>query len=175
MKIDISRLSEGTHQLTHHVGPAFFKAYEERIIESAEVDLQLELSKSRRLVDIRLAFSGTALVACDRCLQPYSQPIAGQVRLVYSYDSSLKEMDDAEDIVYIEQETQELDISQDIYDYLTLALPQRRVPEGCPGAMCPPEVLAILEGETDEEEEEGAIDPRWADLQKLKEKQQPDN
>lgn len=74
-------------------------------------------------VDVECSISGTVTVPCDRCLDELELEVETGFSEVYTPD------------------TAELDLSQDVYDYVCTALPLQRVhPEG----ECNPETIKFL-------------------------------
>ncbi len=90
----------------------------------------------------------------------------GEQKLVVSLTKD--KFEDGDDIVSLPLEASEIDISQYLYEYVTLLLPQRRIhpdnEEGSSG--CNQEALKILNKLSAKEEDK--IDPRWEALKKIK-------
>ena len=78
--------------------------------------------------------------------------------------------------MYVSNQEPELVLIQEFYDFINLSVPIRKVPD--PDVhICDPKVLELLglneKGEQiipEKEDEEEIIDPRWAELKKLKDK-----
>jgi len=117
------------------------------------------------------ALSYEQTVACDRCLTPIVQPVAGTVRLlvvVSSPQPTAEEIElSTEDLEILFLEGDELDTDRILIEQLQLNIPMRAVcKEDCQG-LCPEcGVNRNLEGCGCEET---TIDPRWEVLRDLKE------
>ena len=80
-------------------------------------------------------------VPCDRCLDELEMPVDSYIALSVKYgaEENAEEHQEGErEIVFIPEDSAELDLSQVIYDYVCLSLPMQRVhePGGCnPAAM----------------------------------------
>jgi uncharacterized metal-binding protein YceD (DUF177 family) len=62
----------------------------------------------------------------------------------------------------------ELDLSQPIYEMISLCLPMRFTCENV-GQNCDPEMEKLIQGESNEKmDESDSVDPRWEALKKLK-------
>jgi uncharacterized metal-binding protein YceD (DUF177 family) len=174
--IEIQKLKPGTHHFDFVVDDAFFAGRENSPIQKANVALAVQLDKSPTLMDARFSMYGVVELACDRCLQPYPQTVSGDARVIYSMDRSVKGSH-GEDIVYVRPDTVHLDLQQEIYDFIVLQIPLKKIPQGCPGPMCPPTVAQYIVDMVDEakahvelrpEGEPATVDPRWEQLKKLR-------
>ena len=110
---------------------------------------------------------GTINVQCDRCGDPFDFPVWGERKFIVSLTND--KFDDGDDIASLSLDASEIDISQNLYEYVNLLLPQRRIhpskEDGTSG--CNAEALKIL-NKFSEKEEENKIDPRWDALKKIK-------
>jgi uncharacterized metal-binding protein YceD (DUF177 family) len=169
--IEIPKLRPGVNMDEFHVDSAFFQEFEYSLIQEGEVDIQAEITKSETHLDANFHFTGHINLECDRCLEIYPHQIDFQIRIIFAYDESLEF--DTDEVLLIEREDPVIYLANDFYDFISLQIPLRKVPE--PEVhVCPPEVLAYLDGsyegewEDDSAEEEGEIDPRWEALKKFK-------
>jgi uncharacterized metal-binding protein YceD (DUF177 family) len=90
-------------------------------------------------------------------------------RIIYAFD---REMDfEGYDVMYTNPQESQLSILQELYDFIILALPLRKVPPA-DVHLCAPAVLRLLglneQGEAIEEADDTPVDPRWAKLKALK-------
>jgi len=170
--INIARMSEGQYEEEFDVNQSFFEQIEDSLIENGQVHVKLEMEKRPGYLNVWFVSKGEVEVACDRCSLPYMQPIDGRDRMIYSFDPEMKFEDD--EVVYVSPEESHLSIAQEIYDFISLAVPMRRVPEEC-GPKCDPEVLKVLglgdsseENEGEEANADEPVDERWSALKKLR-------
>ena len=100
-------------------------------------------------------------------VDPFDFPVWGERKFIVSLTND--KFDDGDDIASLSLEASEIDISQNLYEYATLLLPQRRIhpakEDGTSG--CNANALKILNKLTTKEEEQ-ATDPRWDALKKIK-------
>lgn len=168
--INVARLKQGKHEESFQIGRPFFEHFDHSLIQKADIQLDLALNKTASHLDVVFRFSGWAELPCDRCNQPYRQPIERTERIIYSFNAD--QSFDFEEVIIINREESELSIAQEIYDFILVSIPMRRVP--APELhLCDPEVLKMLgldeAGEPlPEEEQNEEIDPRWEALKKLK-------
>ncbi|QZE13806.1 DUF177 domain-containing protein [Halosquirtibacter laminarini] len=176
-KILFSGLKEGIHEFEFTLDDCFFSFYKEGEILGGDVACRVILEKRTSLMTLTIQVNGDARVVCDRCLEEYNQNIKNEVSLFVKFGDPKTNMDD--DIIYVDPDEYELELSQYLYEFTSLALPFRHVhPEDEQGnSMCNPEMLERLDcysGDFDDsyeedevEEEEEVIDPRWNELKKI--------
>lgn len=172
-RIELPKLAPGKHDFTFEVGDAFFAAHAESFVTHGSLQIDVTIQRSRTLIDLRIRMKGWLELACDRCLRGYHQPLSTEHRLVFTHNTSIEEVEGAE-VQYIPAATRFLELAQDFYDYIHLSVPYRRIPPDCPGANCPPEVLALLAESEKPKEVVNEPDPRWAALQALRGKEETD-
>lgn len=144
--IPISGLEIGAHQYDFLIDGKFFEAFEESEINVCRVELRLELIRQTDMILLQFFLKGTVELACDRCLDPYEQPIETEEHVVLKFKSRTSDVKKDEDD-YILPEQEEIDIRQYIYDFICLQIPYRKVhPEDEDGnSQCDPEVLRKIE------------------------------
>ena len=106
---------------------------------------------------------GYVIVECDRCLEEMELPIESYDELIVKYGE--REETETEEVVVISPKEHDLDVSQFIYEYISLQVPMRNVhDEEENGQSCDPAVLKALEDLQPKEDEEPPSDPRWDGL-----------
>lgn len=165
-------LKDGHHEYRLEVTDAFFEAFPYSEIHKAAVAVTVEMIKRPQMLTFDITLNGVVGLPCDRCGNGYRQDVEGQFQLVINLNGDT--FNDEDDLISLPPGAHEIDLSQYVYEYLTLLLPSRRVcgepPDPTKGD-CDPEILAKLDelkpGEH-EEEAPGETDPRWDALKNLK-------
>lgn len=172
LTIELPKLKNGKNEFHFEIGKQFFVHFESSLVQEGRVSVTLQLFKSLNQLDAHFRFQGEIELLCDRCMIPFAYPIDREQRLIYAYrDSSGIEDNESEDeVIYMEPKNHELNISQEVYDFICLEVPIRKVPAGCEED-CPNNPLKTLKdqgliGEVEETEE--YTDPRWEALKKFK-------
>lgn len=158
-RVSIANLADGLHQETLHpsaddlgLDPATFS--------DVTVDVTLDIAERRVLA----AFTARARarLTCDRTLDLYDQPVAGDHSVLFSDDAAaLAADDDGDDAVQpLAADAQDLDLTGPVHDTLVLALPLRRVSPAAEVAEIPTAFGGPADGEP--------ADDRWAALQALR-------
>jgi uncharacterized metal-binding protein YceD (DUF177 family) len=163
--IQLSGLKEGHHTIDFEIDKAFFDQFEESEVKEGSLIANIEMDKRTTHLDLKIGISGSVRVSCDRCLEMFSQPVTSENRLLIKFGKSLEDIDP--DILSVPVDEHELDLQQQIYEFIMLALPIRRVhPADKKGkSTCDPVMLKKLEELIIEEEKDN--DPRWDELRKL--------
>jgi len=165
--IQFAGLKSGEHKFDYVIDDAFFKDREYSEVQQARINTQVTLINEPHLLVFDIKMEGTINVLCDRCGDPFDFPVWGEQKLIVSLTHD--KFDDGDDIVSIPFESSEIDISQNLYEYVNLLLPQRRIhpdkEDGTSG--CNSDALKRLEKFT-EKETEKKIDPRWDALKNIK-------
>jgi uncharacterized metal-binding protein YceD (DUF177 family) len=161
----LSGLKEGHHAVDFEIDKEFFELFEESEVKEGSLIANIEMDKRSTHLDLIIRVSGSVRISCDRCLEMFSQPIASENRLLVKFGKSIDDTDP--DILSIPIYENELDLHQQLYEFIMLALPIKRVHplDKNRKSMCDPGMLKKLEELIIEEEKED--DPRWDELKKL--------
>jgi uncharacterized protein len=161
----LSGLKEGHHTLDFEIDKEFFEQIEESEVKEGSLIANIELDKRTTHIDLTIRVSGSVRVSCDRCLEMFSQPVSSENRILVKFGKSIDDIDP--DIISVSADENELDLQQQLYEFIMLALPIKRVhPADKKGrSTCDPVMLKKLEELIIEEEKEN--DPRWDELKKL--------
>lgn len=163
--IKFAGLPVGTHEFEFDVKSKFFEQFADSEITNTNIRVVLTLLKQNHLMQMHFKLSGTIEVECDRCLIAYDLPVKHEENLVVKFGNP-KESND--EILVIPEGTGEADVSHYLYEYITLALPNRRVPcEIDSKFKCDTETLEKLNNTSIEEDEKNE-NPIWEQLNKLK-------
>lgn len=162
-------LKDGEHRFDYIIDDAFFKDREYSEVKEARIVTQVVLTKATHLLVFDIKMDGTINVPCDRCGDHFDFPVWGERKFIVSLTND--KFEEGDDIVSLSLEAPDIDISQQLYEYAILLLPQRRIhpskDDGTSG--CNASALKIL-NKLSTKEEEPATDPRWDVLKKIKQK-----
>lgn len=169
-KIRIAGVEIGTYSYSMICDKAFFELSEISELEDGLLNLQIEMDKSEKMLDLKFRFAGKVVAPCDRCLDPVTIPMDFDEQLIVNLVPEVEEdFENDENIWMVDENIYELDLFHFIYETIRLALPHRIVhPDDENGnSTCNPEVLKKLESlkQTEKPQE---IDERWAALKDLK-------
>ncbi len=161
----LSGLKEGHHTVDFEIDNKFFEQFEESEVKEGSLIANIAMDKRSTHLDMQIKVSGSVRVSCDRCLEMFSQPVNSENRLLVKFGKTIEDTDP--DILSVSFDEYELDLKQQIYEFIMLALPIKRVhPADKNGkSTCDPVMLKKLDELVIDEEKEN--DPRWDELKKL--------
>ncbi|MCX6312634.1 MAG: DUF177 domain-containing protein [Bacteroidetes bacterium] len=170
-KIPFTSLKDGSHDFKFEVTSSFFEAFPYSEIKKGTVHIDVTLVKHFHIMTLTIVMKGEVEQVCDRCGNDYQQPVQGERTLVVHLNAD--SFEDEDDLISLPESVHALDLSQYLYEYISLLVPSRRVCGGKPEGSneCDPEMIEKLEklrAGSDSEEEEKPIDPRWDSLKNLK-------
>jgi uncharacterized metal-binding protein YceD (DUF177 family) len=146
------------------VDKKFFEAIENPDVLDCQLYLKLELDKQERMMVLNFTIRGHLEVACDRCLDPFKLPV--EIEEHYFIKFGEERMEESETVLVIPEAEYQLDISDLVYDYVSLSIPIRKVhPEDANGnPTCDPDTYSRLKEHAPRE----GSDPRWDALRNIK-------
>ena len=156
--LPLNGLAQGRTVFDWKAGKEFFEAFDNAEILSSALDVHVTVEKSGRYIGIDLEIEGNVTVPCDRCLEDLVLPVSVSPRFSVKFGEEPREQ--AEDskegereILYLPASDADLDLSQIVYDFVSISLPLQRVhPEG----ECNPEMTRYLgDGGSSAREPEG--------------------
>ena len=111
--VDLNGIGSGVKTLGAVADKKFFESFGNDDILDAEVNVDFDIRNRGTSVDVACRIKGNVTVCCDLCLDPLTLVVATEFEENYV------------------PEGQEIDLSQDVYDYIITSLPLRRVhPQG---------------------------------------------
>jgi uncharacterized protein len=167
MIIDTSGIRDGHSTLRQN---AELESVRENLPSFSEpVICVVEIERHDAVIVAELRFSGSFELQCDRCLEAYPHPVAGEIRLVLQEaDGKSGPAPDNEtaDYYYNSQDFL-VDVSPSIYDEIMTSLPLKALcSENCKGIAVESKSGAPAEAVPGA----AAVDPRWEALRKLQQK-----
>lgn len=138
--IPIKGLSQGKHSYQFIIDDAFFKEYDESLISSADLTVNVVLNRQTTFIEIEGEFFGKVKSDCDRCLGELDIELDFNASVVVKFNSEIESEEDSE-IIFLSPSESELDLSQYFYDYISLALPLQKTHS--PGE-CDPQMIEKL-------------------------------
>ena len=172
-KIKFTGLKDGLHTFTYNIGNEFFEQFEFTDVKGANVVVEVSLNKQPTMMIADFNLSGEVDLMCDRCTDNVAIPIESDEELIYKFTED--EFED-EKVVSVYHNEIEIDLTQPIFEFITLAIPSKRLHlDGECNQTMLKEINNYLLVEEDESQieptddlKEEEIDPRWSALNKLK-------
>lgn len=161
--IPISGLALGKHSFQYEITDDFFKGMDYSEIQQGKVSINLNIDREETMLTLTFNIEGTVRVMCDRCADEFDLPIENNQ--VFYIKLGTENAEESDDVAVVPADQHDFDLTSLLYEFIILSIPMHRVhPEG----ECNPEVIDMLNGMQEvEEEEEETIDPRWAALKDI--------
>jgi uncharacterized metal-binding protein YceD (DUF177 family) len=166
--IEFKGLKEGLHEFGLEINNQFFAHFEESPVDNGDLEVKVILEKRSSFLKLYLQIEGWVELTCDRCLEIYQQPVESETEVFVKFGDG--EDDDGENIIWVDPEEHQINLSQIIYEYIVLAIPMRRVhPKNSEGKRgCNHEMIEnIKKYKHSKNEDEVKTDPRWDALRRL--------
>lgn len=175
-------LANGTHSFTYAINKSFFSQIGDSLIEDGELTAEVVMTKSEQMLKLKFYISGTVKTICDICLGEVNYFIDDcEEDIIVKFGETTEEID--ETLFQLAHEENEISVAQWIYEFICTSLPVRITHED---GECDQNMLNELQHylvsdvnirENDDEQESNSeddndepIDPRWAALKGLRDK-----
>ena len=144
-------LANGQHDFSYSVDDKFFNEFGHSDVKKGKVEVAVELIKQERVLLLNFRFEGWIRMTCHRCLEEFDYPIIGTNRLIVKLGNRAEE--ESDQVIVIPAESNELNLSQYIFEFIELLIPLRVVhPDDAKGnSTCNPEVLKVMNRHIDNE------------------------
>lgn len=165
-KINIVGLSNKAHHFHYSLDDSFFGQYGREIFAGGKFAADIELIKHETFLEGAFKITGSALLTCDRSLEPFEEPLAVTRRMVFKYGDEPREMSD--EVTVISRDTVDIDVGQLMYEFIALEVPMRRIHPRLRHADDDSGHGKLIYTATTEPADKESIDPRWEKLKNLK-------
>lgn len=171
MQIEIEPLSETSKPFAHTYAPAALPLTDEgaRLLTDAQVAGRI--SRKRQRVHVQGTITAEVEVHCDRCLAPMTVPVKTEFDVSYDpagMEEATENELQADDLATSVYSGDSLDLDELVREQLLLALPTRSLCRAECRGMCPTCGIDLNTQTCDCAQKE--IDPRWAGLAALKDR-----
>lgn len=170
-KIPFTGLKVGKHNFKFEVGDAFFNEFEYSLVKSGKLTVDLEMDKQETLLILLFEINGDIYLNCDVCLADYPSAVNIKERQIVKFTGDEHLEDDTEEIVLLNHNEFEIDISSLIYEYINLAVPYiSRCDDEGNTQWCDKEMIQKLDELSGQKNEDNnsTDDPRWEALKNIK-------
>jgi uncharacterized metal-binding protein YceD (DUF177 family) len=160
--IDIYKLTDGNHEFDFEFDSRFFDLFEDSIIKNGAGEVKVLLDKTASMLLLTFKLDAEIELTCDRSLDLFMHQVKESNDVRLKYGDHWEELND--DLILIPVNTQKVDVAQFVYEFLTLAIPMKKLH---PKFQDEEEFISMDESDSDSSSDQ-PIDPRWNELKKLK-------
>lgn len=167
MKINILNIKDGEYPISFSVSSEELEINDYKFDSDIEINVKMIKSSSQILMEIYTY--GVLNTQCDWCLDNIRFEVRNNFTMIYLYERQIhqkEEYEEDDNLKYISLHQPEIDIKNDVRDYVLLSIPMRTVPEEKDGicTYCKRNVYEIYSFKKNNE------NPVWEKLKKLKQK-----
>ena len=162
--IRIRGIKDGNHKYNFKICDKFFESYVNSDIKKVNIKSNIILNKRQEKIKITIKISGHINLLCDLCIEPVKTKVENQINMILEIRNQLMEFDD--DIIYVNNNQNEIDIEQLIYETIILSIPNQIKHSGKNGDKCNTEMIELTNKYS--YQRNNKIDPRWEKLKDLK-------
>ncbi len=169
-RIPFTGLKIGKHNFDLEVNEDFFQEFEYSLVKNGKLKVALELDKQETMLILQFHITGETFLTCDVCVSEFPTSVNIQERQIVKFGPEGTEAD-TEEILVLNKNDHEIDISPLIYEYVNLAVPYiSRCEDVGNTRWCDKEMIQKLNklSGSDQENRNQDADPRWEALKKIK-------
>lgn len=168
--IPFTGLKTGKHQFDYQVEKSFFDEFEHSLVKDGSINVSIELDKQETFLILQFHISGSIQIPCDVCLADYPFDVVIKERLIAKFSENEDWTNDTEEVLILNKNDNEIDVSLPIYEYINLAVPY--IGRHRDESLCDQDMIAKLKqlsGEPKEQpkEQKQDMDPRWDALKNI--------
>lgn len=170
--INIHGLEEKNYEYQFEGSDAFFDNFEQDIIEGGNFSVNLKLEKTATLIRLRFEIDADLRLVCDRSLEEFTENFKINETHIYKFGDSVQEMTDEMEMIPFG--TPKINVAALISDYILLSVPMKHVHPRYRNEDDEDEdgVMVYIDPNAEKPESDTSIDPRWAALLNIKNKEQ---
>jgi uncharacterized protein len=155
-------LKLGEHEFEFDIDDSFFEALPYSLIEKGKLKVWLNLEKKQTMLLASFYVNGIIELVCSRCNETMDEEIDGELAIIYKFGSDPSE---DENLIVISPNSYEIDVTQPIYELITILLPLRPIHQE---GKCNEEMVKLIDKfEAKQNKENDNLDPRWSVLKNL--------
>jgi uncharacterized metal-binding protein YceD (DUF177 family) len=149
VKLPLSNLERKKERREIRLNAGFFSSFDNPDILDAHANVVLEAKEVAGTVSVVMSFEGEITVPCDRCLEDLAVSVKGENTLLLRFGKEEEpdgyEYED-EDVMYVNRDADEADLTVYVYESLCLALPMQRVhgDDDDGNSLCNPEMMKYI-------------------------------
>ena len=123
--IQVPRADTATSQVTYQLGNDFFVFFKGSLLEKGNLGVNIYLDKTPRHIQLRFLIQGEVELSCDRTGELFNYPLHIERVVQFKLGEVYQELD--LDLYMIERGASFIELAQHIYDFVTLAIPMKRL------------------------------------------------
>ena len=163
-KLDYKNLEKGKHSFIYEINKSFFDLFDFSEIKNGNIIVKVDI-EYQSIITANINISGTVNVPCDVCLENFDLEINKDVTLFFKFTEN--ELNEEDDVIYVSDSDDFIELSKHFYDYIVLSLPIKKVhPLDKNGERtCNPKIIEQLNNYSQKQTLNN--NPEWEKLKKI--------
>lgn len=124
-KIDIFRLENKQYLHEFEGNDDFFEALDQELIQKGNFKATVVLNKNETMIQMMYKITGSVELTCDRSLDLFDFPVDIAQKMILKFSDHNEEI--TEELVLIDRNTQHINVAQDIFDFIGLQIPIKKL------------------------------------------------
>lgn len=124
-KIDIFRLENKQYLHEFEGNDDFFEALDQELIQKGNFRAQVVLNKNETMIQLMYNITGCVELTCDRSLDLFEFPVDISQKMILKFSDRNEEI--TEELMLIDRNTQYINVAQDIFDFIGLQIPIKKL------------------------------------------------
>ena len=124
-KIDIFRLENKQYMHEFEGNDDFFEALDQNLIQKGHFKATVALNKNETMIQMIYKISGSVELTCDRSLDLFDFPVDITQKMILKFSDHNEEI--TEELMLIDRNTQYINVAQDIFDFIGLQIPIKKL------------------------------------------------
>ena len=124
-KIDIFRLENKQYLHEFEGNDDFFEVLDQELIQKGNFKAIVVLNKNETMIQMMYKITGSVELTCDRSLDLFDFPVDITQKMILKFSDHNEEI--TEELVLIDRNTQYINVAQDIFDFIGLQIPIKKL------------------------------------------------
>lgn len=124
-KIDIFRLENKQYTHEFEGNDDFFEVLDQNLIQKGHFKATVALNKNETMIQMMYKITGTVELTCDRSLDLFDFPVDITQKMILKFSDHNEEI--TEELVLIDRNSQYINVAQDIFDFIGLQIPIKKL------------------------------------------------
>ena len=124
-KIDIFRLENKQYLHEFEGNDDFFEALDQELIQKGNFKATVVLNKNETMIQMMYHITGSVELTCDRSLDLFDFPVDITQKMILKFSDHNEEI--TEELMLIDRNTQYINVAQDIFDFIGLQIPIKKL------------------------------------------------
>ncbi len=165
-EILIHGLEDKDHVYEFKGEDAFFREFDQDIIEGGRFKVHVLLEKNPTLIRLNMEITSLLRLQCDRSLDSFEEGFRSEETHIFKFGNTAEEI--SEELEVIPYGTPKINIANLLFDYILLQVPMKKLHPRFRNEDTGEEGTMVYRDPDFTEENEQIQDPRWAALINLK-------